>query len=146
MTPTLYGRWQTRFILLITVGVLITLFFGWLFQDYVTTLSILAYVLVIGFGWDILYQFLQTFRWDEDWPVVFQVFTGLAEAILIWILIKFVPWEVFGQTQLPGVNPNITFLQFFYHYFTVWLAVLLCTQGPLRIIFPRWRFFGGQWL
>ena len=64
MTPTLFGRWQTRFLILITVGLLETLFFGWLYQDYVTTASILAYVLVIGFVWDILYQFLQTFRWD----------------------------------------------------------------------------------
>ena len=146
MTPTLFGRWQTRILLLMTAGLLVSLFFGWLFHDYLTPVSILAYVLVIGLAWDMLYQFIQSFRWDEDWPVIFQIFTGIAEAILIWSLIKYVPWELFGQAHLPGVNPSISFAQFFYHYFTVWLSVLLCTQGPLRILFPSWRFYGGQWL
>jgi len=146
MTPTLFGRWQTRILLLMTAGLLVTLFFGWLYHDYLTPLSILAYVLVIGLGWDMLYQFLQTFRWDEDWPVIFQLFTGIAEAVLIWSLIKLVPWDLFGQAHLPGVNSSLTFVQFVYHYFVVWLSVLLCTQGPLRIIFPPWRFYGGQWL
>ncbi|MEM7343576.1 MAG: hypothetical protein AAF485_04990 [Chloroflexota bacterium] len=145
MTPTLYGRWQSRFLLLATVGSLVTTFFAWLYQTPASSFSILGYVLLLGFLWDILYQYLQTYRWDEDWPAIFQLFTGLVEGLLVWALIAYVPWHTFGLSHLPGVS-KATLNHFISHYSTVWLFVFLGTQGPLRVLFPRWRFFGGQWL
>jgi hypothetical protein len=52
------------------------------------------------------------------------------------------------------INYFLSFLFFFpvniilfaLHYWSVWLGVFLMTQGPMRIIFPRWRFSGGRWL
>lgn len=49
MTPTLYGRWQTRFLLLSTVGLATSILFGLAFADMRTPLALLGYVLVLGF-------------------------------------------------------------------------------------------------
>ncbi len=138
MTPTLLGRWQTRLLLLATIGVLVTLGFGRLYDDYQTPLAVLGYVLVFGFAWDILYNWLQTFRWDHDWPPAFQLGAGIVEAVLVWTIIVLV--------GLPGVDPNLSFAQFIAHYAAVWVTTFLASQGLLRIIFPQWRYRGGQWL
>ncbi len=138
MTPTLWGRWQTRLLLLGTIGVLVTLGFGRLYDDYQTPLAVLGYVLVFGFVWDILYNWLQTFRWDHDWPPAFQLGAGIAEAVLVWAIIVLV--------GLPGVDPSLSFAQFIAHYAAVWVTTFLASQGLLRIIFPQWRYRGGQWL
>ena len=57
MTPTLFGRWQTRTLLLLTFGVLFTLpfvvFFRW------TPVVILAMVIFFGYFWDMLYMVIQ---------------------------------------------------------------------------------------
>ena len=146
MTPTLAGRWQTRLFLLLTFGLVITLFFGWLFKDYLTPLALLIYVLILGFGWDIIYQFLQSFRWDRDWPPLFQFLAGLVEGLFVWLLVQMLAdVPLFGQTGLPGVGSGLTFVRFLAHYGTVWLFTFLITQSFIRIIFPDWRFRGGQW-
>jgi uncharacterized membrane-anchored protein len=138
------GRWQTRLLLLGTVGLFVTLIFA-RFTDYddVTLLALLGYVLVIGLVWDIVYNYLQFFRWDQDWPPLFQLISGIVEALLIWLLI--VVWKS-GGSHLPGVVPELTFTMFLAHYSAVWFTTFLSTQGLLRIIFPRWRYHGGMWM
>jgi hypothetical protein len=75
MTPTLLGRWQTRLFLLATVGVLITLPFYFSIIDinlgagyHPVFFWILGYVALFGLVWDIVYIYLQKFRWNRDWP------------------------------------------------------------------------------
>jgi hypothetical protein len=145
MTPTLIGRWQTRLLLLATIGSLITLLVGRSYDDLSGSFILLCYVLIIGLAADVLYQLIQSFRWDEDWPMSFQLLAGLAEGVFLWGLISLVRWEEFGFLGMPGVG-FISFSHFFNHYAAVWFAIFLVTQGPLRVIFPRWRFFGGRWL
>jgi hypothetical protein len=41
---------------------------------------------------------------------------------------------------------NVHPVFFLFHYWTVWWATFIMALGPMRIIFPRWRFRGGQWL
>jgi hypothetical protein len=53
-------------------------------------------------------------------------------------LIFVLPWG------LPGVSANLSFIVFLIHYWLVWIGVFIGTQGPLRILFPRWRFRGGR--
>jgi len=137
MTPTLWGRWQTRFFLLGTVGVMITLPFCLIFQNVTTPFAVLGYVLLFGLGWDVLYQATLSFRWDGDWPTVFQVAAGLIEAALIWLLAH--------SVGLPGVDPVLGLGQFLAQYGSIWLAIFIITQGPLRALLPRWRYRGGQW-
>lgn len=148
MTPTILGRWQTRFFLLFTIGFLITLYFGWLFDNYTTPIIILIYVTVFGIGWDILYNVIQSFRWDRDWPPAYQLFAGIWEGLFLWALIQagFL-WGLFGLEELPGVpTASITLGQFLSHYCTVWFVTFLASQSLMRLLFPRWRFRGGQWL
>ena len=147
MTPTLLGRWETRLLLLGTIGLVITLFFGRLYGDFTTTLAILGYVIALGFVWDVLYTLLQKFRWDRDWPPAFQLGAGIVEGALVWALIGATAlWAAVGLEGLPNVDPGLTFGQFLAHYSAVWVTTFLASQGLLRLIFPRWRFRGGQWL
>lgn len=145
MTPTLFGRWQTRILLLATIGVLITLPFALKIigppdlKDGAIYFFILGYVAGFGLIWDILYQQLQKFRWDADWPGALQLIAGIWEAIFIAAIVK-----IFG---LPGIAPNdLNLLWFAVHYSVVWLAVYTASQTIMRILFIRWRFRGGQWL
>jgi hypothetical protein len=137
MTPTLWGRWQSRCFLLGTVGVLITLGFGLFFPSFTSLLAVLGYVLVFGLGWDILYQAIVSLRWDGDWPTLFQIGAGLLEGVWVWILAHAI--------GLPGVSRSLSPAQFVAYYATVWLAIFIITQGPLRALLPRWRYRGGQW-
>ena len=147
MTPTLMGRWQTRLLLLSTVGLAVALTFGRLYEDFITPLALLGYVLMLGFLWDILYQAVQSLRWDRDWPPSFQLAAGIIEGAFLWALIAL--WHSnawFGWHTLSGVDAHLTFVMYLAHYSTVWLTTFLTSQSTLRIIFPRWRFCGGKWM
>lgn len=138
MTPTLFGRWQTRTLLFLTVGLFITFFFAlfaifW-FQDFGAFLPpfiILFFILITGYGWDVVYTLLQHRRWDRDWPPVFHFLTGVVEMVPAWIIAALldVPWWLF-----------------LLHYWFVWWGVYIWIFGPMRILSLRWRYHGGQWL
>lgn len=136
MTPTLAGRWQTRTLLLATIGLAITLLFVLAFNS-AAFLWVLLYVWLFGVLWDVLYIALQQLRWDRDWPSAFVVINGLTEGALIYLLI--------ATVGLPGLPAGSVPLGIFIaHYGIVWLAVFLVSEGPLRALFPFWRFHGGR--
>src|SRR5690349_21158808 len=110
MTPTLMGRWQTRLFLMWTAGLVISLLVGALARDFTTPLAVLLYVTVFGFFWDMLYQYVQSFRWDRDWPPAYQLAAAIIESIWVGFLIFVLPWG------LPGVSPELPFWLFFVHY------------------------------
>lgn len=143
MTPTLFGRWQTRLFLLATIGVVFSLpfYFGFLggHQGNLGYFFVLFYVAIFGLIWDILYDYLQKFLWDHDWPGILQLGAGIAEGVLLALILSFV--------GLPGVNKNNFDLPvFILHYGLVWLAVYLSAWVIMRILFPQWRFRGGEWI
>ncbi len=138
MTPTLLGRWETRLLLFATAGALVTAIFGLIFRDFRTPFLVLGYVLLFGFVWDAVYQFLLTYRWDQDWPTFFQVLAAIWEAAFLWLLLRTV--------GLPGLKPGPTLGQFLVHYTFVWLSVFIISQGPIRVFFVGWRYRGGEWL
>jgi hypothetical protein len=142
MTPTLPGRWQTRVLLLGAVGLVLSLIFGAIVGDLRTPLALLGYVLLLGCYWDAFYHYLQSWRWDRDWPPAFQVAAGLVEGMTIWLLIT-ASRSMIGY--LPGVAATLTFQRFVTHYGIVWLAMFLTAQGPLRVLLPHWRHRGGEW-
>ncbi|MFW6359314.1 MAG: hypothetical protein ACOC0N_08915 [Chroococcales cyanobacterium] len=136
MTPTLFGRWQTRLFLFATVGVLITLPFAILLGKTIF-FFVLLYLALLGLIWDILYIYLQKLRWDRDWPGIFQLAAGLWEALFFILLVQFV--------GLANVTPDALPLPWFIlHYSLVWLGTYIASQTLMRIMFPRWRFRGGQ--
>lgn len=142
MTPTLLGRWQTRILLMETVGLVITLLFcGGFFGNDESAIFfwLLQYIVVLGIGWDYLYIQIQTFRWDQDWPAALQWLAALWEGLFILLL------RDVANIELPGTEDWNSGL-FIIHYSLVWVAVFITSQSLMRLIFPRWRFRGGQWL
>jgi hypothetical protein len=141
MTPTLIGRWQTRLLLFATVGVLVSLpfcfgYFG--AQPSWVYLWILGYIAVFGIVWDWLYIYLQNFRWDRDWPGIFQLLAGIWEIIFLVLLVK-----VLG---LPGIpQDSLDLKRLILHYSLVWVAIYIASQSLMRILWPHWRFRGGRW-
>ena len=99
---------------------------------------ILTAVLILGSGWEVVYNYLQTWRWERDWPPALAVVGGIVEAVVIWLLLT-------GWNQaVPELALGVKGWQFAFHYMAVWLATFLFSQGPMRILFPRWRFYGGE--
>jgi hypothetical protein len=129
MTPTLFGRWQTRLFLFATVGVLVTLPFA---------LGYIGSGASTQFFWVLLYVALFGLGWDRDWPGVLQLLAGLWEAVFIVLLVKTV--------GLFGIDRNLSMSGFLWHYGSIWLAIYLTAHSLMRILFPRSRFRGGQWL
>ncbi|HSH05492.1 MAG TPA: serine/threonine-protein kinase [Anaerolineae bacterium] len=140
MTPVWRGRWQTRLFLLLTVGVFVSLPFSWWRQanggDPWTPFIVLGYVLGLGVAWDGLYSYLQSWRWNRDWPPVFQVGEGVVEGVVLGSGLQLV--------GLPGVG-ELTWYQFAGHYGLVWLLAFAGTQSLMRFVFPWWRYRGGVW-
>jgi hypothetical protein len=143
MVPTLIGRIQTRIFMLLTVGVVVTAIItpllgipGSLSAAYKTTYIILATVAVLGILWELLYHLLMQWRWEKDWPSLFGLVTGIPEGILIWILL--------AAKVVPGISKAPPLSAYLIDFIVVWLCVWLVIQGPMRIPFIRWRFFGGR--
>ena len=145
MLPTLNGRIQTRIFLLAVVGGLWTLIISpvlpgrgalGLAETYRMTFTVLIATTVLGIGWELVYHFLQQFRWEKDWPTLFGLVTVLNEGGLLWWLLTLgvVP-------TLPGGVPLVTFLVLFA---TTWVLVWLAANGPMRVPFIHWRFRGGR--
>ncbi|MEY2832729.1 MAG: hypothetical protein RLZZ574_1987 [Cyanobacteriota bacterium] len=141
MTPTLLGRWQTRFFLLATVGLIVTLFFysGLLGSHEGNPIYfwILIYVGIFGFFWDILYNYLQKLLWDHDWPGAIQLIACIAEGLVLGLCFKYI--------GLPLVN-NFDVVDFIFHYSLVSFVAFLASWVVMRLLFPRWRFRGGVWI
>ena len=142
MVPTLYGRIQTRIVLLIVVGgiwtLIITPFLPTgqpLSASYRTTFLVLLTVLVLGVLWEFVYHGLQQFRWEKDWPTFFGLLTMINEGILVWLLLN--------AGVVPGID-SVPLSAFLIQFITTWLVVWLVANGPVQIFFSRWRFRGGR--
>ena len=144
MTPTLFGRIQSRIVLLATVGVVWTLLIGLVVPRpegaetsaiYKALFTALLIVAVVGVFWELIYHGLQQYRWEKDWPTIFGLLVAIPEGILAWVLLKNeIPWDV-GPVQAS------TFLTMF---ITLWILVWAIINGPLQILTLRWRYRGGR--
>jgi hypothetical protein len=142
VVPTLAGRLQTRILALAVVGGLLTALVtpllrldGPRWQQYRATYLILAAVIVVGCGWELLYHFLQQFRWEKDWPSLFGLLTALNEGLLIWALLS--------AGAVPGVD-SVPGRAFVIDFAVVWIGTWLFVNGPMRVPLVHWRFRGGR--
>jgi hypothetical protein len=117
MTPSFLGRFQTRLVLTLLVGLPIGLYFANLLPIFL--------MLLFGFFWDTIYNFLQSKRWDRDWPPIFMAIGGLGEAVLIYIFINQV-------LKISSVN-------YFWMYNIIWIIMFILQLGILNIFFPYRR-------
>ena len=139
MTPTLIGRWQTRFALLATIGVAWTLLITPLLPrnsaalagTYRLTLLALAINAIVGaVVWDPIYHGLQQFRYEKDWPSLFALLTGINEGVTTWLVLRRF-----------GIVPVSSFVVLFA---STWLLIWLVVVGPIRVALLRRRFRGGR--
>ncbi|GAC1319631.1 MAG: hypothetical protein NVSMB25_10730 [Thermoleophilaceae bacterium] len=150
MTPTLRGRIQTRLFVVLTVGLLWTAavtpllpkpaHMGMSTGDvYKITVAGIVIVALVGLVWEAVYHALQQLRWDKDWPSLFALLVVFPEAVTTWIGLHVIDY-------VPGTYwlSNPIFKLFAIHFSTTWLLVWLFLQGPIRVIFLRWRFEGGR--
>lgn len=143
MTPTLNGRMQTRVALLLTVGMLWTVVItpllprplgAGLGDVFSVTVRAILVTTVLGLGWELLYHWLQQLRWERDWPTLFGLLTGLPEGLVVWFVLRS---GITGDVVVPG-SAYLT------HFATTWIIVWLWANGPMRVVFIRWRFRGGR--
>lgn len=146
MTPTLSGRIQSRIVLLGTVGIVWTLLVGLVVPRpeeaatsavYKALFTALLIVAVVGIAWELIYHALQQYRWEKDWPTIFGLVVAVPEGIVAWVLLQNgMPWDV------KPVQAS-TFLTMF---ITLWILIWAIANGPLQIVFLRWRYRGGRFI
>jgi len=147
MLPTLNGRIQTRILGLGIIGFVVALFITPLLptgtlslgQSYRVTFSVVIAVVLVGVLWELLYHGLQQFRWEKDWPTLFGMVTIVNEGVLMWLLV--------GHSTLvvpEHLRPSL--LAFTIQFVITWLAFWIVVNGPMRVVFHRWRFAGGRFL
>lgn len=143
MTPTLFGRIQTRIFLVWTVGLawvlclmpLIAVITSGLtvVQAWNAGLVMLLWITALGIAWEVLYHGLMQFRWEKDWPTGFGLLTALNEGLVLWL--------VEGAFS-PGWRPPAWI--FVIAFNSTWLLIFLVANGPMRVVSLRWRFRGGR--
>ncbi len=135
MTPTLFGRIQSRIFIVLTFGLLWTVIVlpvlprpvGASIGDIAgDVFSALVAVVLLGLVWECIYHLLQQIRWEKDWPSFFGLITGIPEGLLLFFVL-----------DMPAAT-------FWTHFITTWIVVWLAAHGPMRVLFPRWRFKGGR--
>lgn len=145
MIPSLNGRLQTRIFAVVVIGGLWTLLVSpflpgtggvGLGDLYKVMFSILGAVLVLGIGWEFVYHGLMQFRWEKDWPTLFGLLTGINEAILLRIIM--------GTGWIPNVDAAPPARLWVTHFVTTWLVIFLWLNGPMKVVFHRWRVRGGR--
>lgn len=140
MTPTLLGRIQTRWLLLLLVGVPWTIVVcpflipfaagAGLIDIYELAFVSLAIVGVVGTGWEFVYHLLMQFRWEKDWPALLGLITAANEFLtLILVLVLFGYQLSFAVVLL---------------FASLWLWMWFVANGPLRVLLVRWRYRGGR--
>ena len=121
-----------------SLGLLVTLTFAVAFNS-LTFFPVLFWVFAFGLVWDAVFIALQALRWDRDWPAAFQLGAGVVEGAVLFLVITFV--------GLPGIEKgSVPLWLFIAHYGIVWLVTFAWVQGPMRALFPFWRFHGGRLL
>jgi hypothetical protein len=145
MLPTLIGRIQSRVVLLLVFGGLVTTLIAPLLPvdasiglKYANAYLVLVTVTVLGVLWEFVYHFIMQFRWEKDWPTLFGLVTLVPEGLLVWGLGK--------AGAIPFYTGSFSSLAFWIHFVIVWLVVWIIANGPLRVPLIRWRFRGGRFV
>ena len=142
MLPTLNGRIQTRLFMLATLGVFWTLVLTPVLPHdpgYRVTFVLLLVVAVLGVIWELIYHVIMQFRWEKDWPTLFGFITCVNEGLLIIVLLKL--------DAVPGLGvdgSDVSIAAFLIDFLVIWMAIWVWTNGPMRVPFLHWRFFGGR--
>jgi hypothetical protein len=150
MTPTFAGRWQTRILLFLFIGLPITVLYAFWFEDgdwrrVVDSpfLVFLCTLFVVGMILDPLYYWVMLFRWDRDWPFAFQFAVMIMEFLIVVALVWF--------DLLPFLPSSVVFATdeshwwVLLHFTIVFIPSFLALLAVFQVFMIRWRFKGGEW-
>ena len=163
MTPVLMGRIQTRLFVSFTIGLLWTIVItpflflstpdgyemaltidGGLGDVYKLTLAALAITAIFGcLFWEPVYHGLMQFRWEKDWPAFFHLLSVFPECLTTFLLLHVAVLNPLGDIG-PNKEQYVPVLAYLFLFFTTWIITWLAANGPMKIFFIRWRFFGGR--
>jgi hypothetical protein len=139
---SLRGRLETRWFLTAAVALPWTLLLALvlppggdsaaLLRSTALTVALMA---LLGSGWELVYHGAQQLRWDRDWPSVWVLTAVLVEAGPLWLAVGRLPQR---WVDRPG---GATFLALIG---SAWLLMWAFAQGPMRVLFIRWRINGGR--
>ena len=135
MIPTLAGRLQTRSLIVLVIDVPVTVILGVLLNVEASRAAKVG--LVIGglcLLWEMVWHSVQQLRWDKDWPSALAFLIGVPEAVVGKLVLS---WLSVLPFHLEWGKYNILFA-------ASWVLGWLLQQGPLRVLFPSWRFEGGR--
>lgn len=145
MMLCLRGRLETRLFLLLVIALPGSL--AWMAlhpaagTDVATSLRSGATIVLVmgtlGMAWECLYHGLQQLRWDRDWPSLFALVCIAVEIGPLWLTLRAMP----GPAADVAATSGFGFL-----VLTVWVLMWLFAQGPMRVLFIRWRLTGGRLL
>ncbi len=140
MTLTLAGRLQSRLVLGLGAGLPIMLAFALVLPGdaprhdaSARNAMILAIMLALGVGWELVYHGLQQLRAERDWPSGLQLLVGVPEM-----------WMVHRACGALGLDSSMTTLRFAVIATTLWLVVWMSAHSVARIVDPMWRLRGGR--
>jgi hypothetical protein len=151
MTPTLLGRWTTRLLLFVFIGLPVTFLWGlylenWSFPPptssdslFVQAFVFLTLILILGLVLDVLYMQIQRFHWDQDWPFAYQFFFSILEFLIVYYAICY---EIVDYVF--EFRPRPTFNAAACHFSLVFIPSFLALLGGIQIFLVRWRFKGGE--
>ena len=152
MIPTLVGRWHTRILLYICVGLPVTFLYAmyqsaWQWPPPVTQsvfyypFLFLTLILALGLVLDVLYIQIQRFHWDQDWPFAYQFFFSILEFFAVFYLMDYgildYAYNLFPDGYIPFSNAA-------WHFSFVFVLSFLAILGGVQIFMVRWRFKGGE--
>jgi hypothetical protein len=156
MLPTLKGRWLTRILLFIWIGIPVTFvfslliaepngdrlpFLGWRYD--ILPFQVLSLLLLVGLILDPVYIYIQQFRWERDWPFALQFFVSILEFVIVLALIW---WGALDFTRSPlDLHTPESYLLITLHFACVFIPSFIALLGFVQIFMIRWRFKGGEW-
>jgi hypothetical protein len=158
MMPTLLGRWQTRLALFLSVSVPVSLLFAWAGDGWRALapepVALVVVMLVVGLLLDPVYDQLQRFRWDNDWPFALFALTLIGEFVVAVIAARsdWLPGlEACRLARIDRVTRDLVCVEYalplgvaIAQFLTILALSLLLVTGLGQTIFLRWRFKGGE--
>ncbi len=152
MQPTLFGRIQTRIIMLATLGVIWTAIIApvlprpsvdgesiSLASMYKALYLAVLVVAVVGVVWELIYHWIQQYRWEKDWPTLYGLVVAVNEGIVAYLILNA---GLFWDERPPGQSFPLP--AFIIMFITLWLIIWAFTNGPMQIVSLRWRHRGGR--
>lgn len=150
MIPTLKGRWQTRILLYIFIGLPVTFLYAMYLTNwrwppaydlsaFTDPFVFITAILILGLILDIAYIQGQRFRWDDDWPFAFQFFFSIMEFFAVYV-----GMEYFGALDFFLPDGRIPFETAAWHFTFVFVPSFIALLAGVQIFMIRWRFRGGE--